>query len=68
GIATIVISGAVDALDLRKQTTAIGAAIEDGGPESPEVYARLKRVATANAMLILLYIATILAMVFKPGL
>jgi hypothetical protein len=63
-----VISGAVDALYFRKQTAAIGGAIEEGGPESPEVKAGLKRVATANAMVILLYIATIWAMVFKPGL
>ncbi len=68
GIATIVISGAVDALYFRKQTAAIGGAIEEGGPESPEVKAGLKRMAIANAMVILLYIATIWAMVFQPGL
>ncbi len=67
GIATIVISGAVDALYFRKQTAAIGAAIVEGGPESPEVHAGLLRVARANAIVILLYVATIWAMVFKPG-
>ncbi|MCH8900532.1 MAG: hypothetical protein IH942_08610 [Acidobacteria bacterium] len=67
GIATIVISGAVDALYFRKQTAAIEVAIEEGGPESPEVHAGLLRVARANAIVILLYVATVWAMVFKPG-
>ncbi len=67
GIATIVISGAVDALYFRKQTSAIEVAIEEGGPESPEVHAGLLRLARANAIVILLYVATVWAMVFKPG-
>ncbi len=67
GIATIVISGVVDALYFRKRTVAIESAIETGGPDSPVVQAGLQRLARVNAIVILLYIAVIWAMVFKPG-
>ncbi|GMQ84524.1 MAG: hypothetical protein BMS9Abin07_0088 [Acidimicrobiia bacterium] len=68
GIGVVTASGAVEGMYSRKKVAAIEAAIEQGGPEAPEVSAGLRQVILVNATVIAFLVLVIWAMVFKPGL
>ncbi len=68
GIGALLVAGGAEGLYTRRKVAAIEAVIEEDGPDAPDVSAGLRRVMLVNAMLIALFVFTIWAMVFKPGL
>jgi hypothetical protein len=68
GIGALLVAGGVEGLYTRRKVAAVEAAIEEQGSDAPDVGAGLRPVMLVNAILIVLFVFTIWAMVFKPGL
>ncbi len=67
GIVVILIAGAADGTYFGKQVKAIGELVEEK-PDSPEIKARLTRIARAAVVINVLFLVVVWAMVFKPGI
>ena len=68
GIGALLVAGGVEGLYTRRKVAAVEVAIEEQGSDAPDVGAGLRPVMLVNAILIVLFVFTIWAMVFKPGL
>ncbi len=67
GITALVFSGAVDGLFFRPRTRQLEAALAEEGPDSPDVAAFARQLTIANWLFVVLFLAVILAMVFRWG-
>jgi hypothetical protein len=67
GMATVLVSGIVDSLYLQKRARRIAALIDEQS-DSPEIGAQLRGITRGAGAVNILFILTIWAMVFKPGI